>query len=204
MGAVMCLEARQGDAIETLWPAFREQPIRALITNPRLSGRTTSLGRLFDAAAAILGLVETVRDDAYAAVMLESAGFNREGHVVGDAWRIEGGILDFTPLFSHLIRGRLSPTFDARQTAADFEATVAAGLAHWAASLIPDPTVPVCLAGGVFLNRTISRDVPTLLARRGFTCYLPQKLPPGDGAVSFGQIVVTRQRLMNQGGLPCV
>ena len=204
MGAVMCLEALRGDVIETLWPAFRGQPIRALITNPRLSGRTTSLGRLFDAAAAILGLVETVRDDAYAAVMLESAGFNREGHVVGDAWRIEGGILDFTPLFSHLIRGRLSPTFDARQTAADFEATVAAGLTHWAASLIPDPTVPVCLAGGVFLNRTLSRDVPTLLARRGFTCYLPQKLPPGDGAVSFGQIVVTRQRLMNQGGLPCV
>ena len=98
----------------------------------------------------------------------------------------------------------LSPDFDVRQSAADFETTVAAGLTHWAASLIPDPTAPVCLAGGVFLNRTLSRDVPALLARRGFTCYLPQKLPPGDGAVSFGQIVVTRQRLMNQGGPQCV
>lgn len=204
MGAVMCLAAGRGDAVETLWPAFRGQPIRELITNPRLSGRTTSLGRLFDAASAILGLVETVRDDAYAAVMLESAGFHREGRVLPEAWHIAGGILDFTPLFARLIDRRLASNFNAHQTAADFEVTVAAGLAHWAASLIPDPAAPVCLAGGVFLNRTLARDVPTRLARLGFTCYLPQKLPPGDGAVSFGEALVARQRLLNPGGPLCV
>lgn len=46
MGAVMCLKAGRGEVIETLWPAFTGQPVRELIKSPRLSGRTTSLGRL--------------------------------------------------------------------------------------------------------------------------------------------------------------
>ena len=203
MGAVMCLEAGKSDVIETLWPAFRGLPIREVIANPRLSGRTTSLGRLFDAAAAVLGLVETARDEAYAAVMLESAGFHCTGRVLPESWVVENGVLNFAPLFARLIERRVASDFDVHQSAADFEVTVAAGLATWAASLIP-AGAPVCLSGGVFLNRILAHDIPARLRRQGLIPYLPQVLPPGDGAVSFGEALVARQRLLRQGVLPCV
>ena len=198
MGAAMCLAAGRDDVIETLWPAFQGLPIREVIRSPRLSGRTTSLGRLFDAASAVLGLVEVMKDESYAAVRLESAAFGRAGRVIDGAWSIDQGVLDFAPLFAHLIRKRLSDTFDASQCAADFQATVAEGLALWAHDLITDDA-PVCLAGGSFLNRTLAQQIPSQLALLGHAVYLPEALPPGDGAVSFGESLVARARMIHQG-----
>ncbi len=198
MGAAMCLAADRDDVIETLWPAFQGRPIREVIRSPRLSGRTTSLGRLFDAASAILGFVEVMKDEAYAAVRLESAAFGRTGRVIDGAWAVENGVIDFAPLFAHLIRCRLAEDFDAPQCAADFQATVAEGLALWAHDLITDDA-PVCLAGGSFLNRTLSTRLPARLRALGHAVYLPEALPPGDGAVSFGEALVARARMIHQG-----
>ncbi len=198
MGAAMCLAAGREDVIETLWPAFRGLPIREVIRSPRLSGRTTSLGRLFDAASAVLGLVEVMKDEAYAALRLESAAFGRSGHVIDGAWAVDGGVIDFAPLFAHLIRERLSAHFDVCQCAADFQATVACGLALWAHGLITNDA-PVCLAGGSFLNRTLAQQIPSQLAALGHAAYLPEALPPGDGAVSFGEALVARARMIHQG-----
>lgn len=198
MGAAAAVAAGRGDAIERLWPAFEGQPIRELIASPRLSGRTTSLGRLFDAAAAVLGLVEVMRDEAHAATMLESAGSGFEGRVVPGGWRIEGRegeILSFAPLMAHLIDARLSEGFCAGRCAADFEATVTQGIALWADGLMGGSKDPVCLAGGCFLNRMLATRIPQILAERGRRALLPEALPPGDGAVSFGEAAVLRARL---------
>ena len=198
MGAVMAIAANRANAIETLWPAFAGLPIRQVIASDRLSGRTTALGRLFDAASAVLGLVEVMKDEAYAAVRLESAGYDHTARILPHAWVIEDGVLDFAPLFAQLIDRRLSMRLNVGQAAADFEATVAAGLVAWAHQLITDDA-PVCLAGGSFLNRVLAQRVPDGLAALGHSVYLPRELPPGDGAVSLGQALVARARLEKLG-----
>lgn len=195
MGAVMCLAAHRPDAVERFWPDKSRLPILELITRPRLCVRTSSLGRLFDAASAVCGLTEVVQDEAYAAVRLESAGCGRTGRRLENAWRIEDGVLDFAPLFAQLIDRRLGRAWDPRQSAADFEATVAAGLLAWAAQCMNRSTLPVCLAGGAWLNRTLSRCVVEGFKAQGRRAYLPEKLPPGDGAVSYGEALVARARL---------
>lgn len=194
MGAVMCLKAGRSEVIETLWPAFTGQPVRELIKSPRLSGRTTSLGRLFDAAAAVLGLVEVMHDEAYAAMRLESEAVNAQGRVQPHGWTVsDDNVLSFTPLFAELIDRHLAGD-NTGQCAADFEATVAAGLSDWVSRVVPAGET-VCLAGGSFLNRVLAESVPRRLREHGLTVYMPQSLPPGDGAVSYGEALVAAQIL---------
>lgn len=203
MGAVLAVMAGRSDAIETLWPSFKGQPIRAVIASPRLSGRTSSMGRLFDAASAVCGLSETVHDEAYAAMRLESEAAQFEGHVLKEAWKIlPGGELSLRTLFARLIDRRLAGKEPAGALAADFEATLVAALLAWVMHHVKEKAGgerhPVALSGGCFLNRVLSRGILGGLRAQGLHAALPEKLPPGDGAVSYGQVLVAAQRLRSQ------
>ena len=72
------------------------------------------------------------------------------------------------------------------QASADFHEALAAALADWAAS-VADTSVPLCLAGGCFLNRRLTERLLALLAERGIRALLPRQTPPGDGGVALGQ-----------------
>ncbi|HSD78694.1 MAG TPA: hypothetical protein VLA98_14870, partial [Solirubrobacteraceae bacterium] len=52
----------------------------------------------------------------------------------------------------------------------------------------------VVLAGGVFQNRLLVEETAALLARAGLRVLLPERLPPNDGAVAFGQVAVAAAR----------
>lgn len=156
--------------------------------------QTSSLGRLFDAAAALLGVCMQQSHPAQAAQRLEALATQH-----GMAAPLAGGStrqrpqgqpqqLDFSPLLAHLASG-----VAASEGAAVFHATVAQDLADWlidAARAAGTPTV--ALGGGCLHNRSLRAAMTRHLDRAGLRSLWPQCLPPGDRSIAYGQVVVTR------------
>lgn len=180
---------------------FAAQPGAATIARMLAQGvnapPTSSLGRAFDAAAALLGVCLHNRYESEAALRLESlAAMHGDVEPVAGGWRIDAaGRLDLRPLYGMLADRREN---DAAYGAALFHATLAAALADWAARAARSAglTTVVC-GGGCFLNRTLTQRLTRLLAQRGLRVLLPRRLPPNDGGLSLGQAWVARLTLEN-------
>ncbi len=144
---------------------------------------TSSMGRLFDAAAGLLGICPVQSFEGEAAIRLQALA---EAH--GDVAPLEGGFmtgdtLDFRPLLALLAGGG-----EADYLAALFHATVAAGLAAWVREAATREGLQVvACGGGCFLNRLLLRRMTDLLAPAGIRVLAAQRLSPGDSAISLGQ-----------------
>jgi hydrogenase maturation protein HypF len=149
---------------------------------------TTSVGRLFDAAAALLGVCTHASYEGEAPMRLEALCSETVDPVslplVRDAlgiWRSDWG-----PLMPALRNARLEPAFGA----AMFHATLAHALCEQAMAVRQQTHVErVGLCGGVFQNRILTEQAQAGLAKAGFEVLIPQRLPVNDAAISFGQII---------------
>ncbi|MGE5336352.1 MAG: carbamoyltransferase HypF [Gemmatimonadota bacterium] len=154
--------------------------------------KTTSAGRWFDAAAALLGVRDVMNFEGQAAMLLE--GLAQRRGVVTPAiggYRIEDGELDLLPLAQRLLEER-----DAEFGAALFHSTLAAGLAEWVARASRATGVTtVALGGGCFINAMLSRQLARLLKARALDVLEARWAPPNDGGVALGQAWVAQQRM---------
>jgi hydrogenase maturation protein HypF len=152
---------------------------------------TSSVGRLFDAAAALVGTALNTSYEAEAAMRLEALCSNVtqasdvvELPLIRDAegvWRS-----DWAPLLTALLDHRLS----AGERAALFHESLARTLFHQALVARQEFGVNrIGLAGGVFQNRLLTERARFLLAAAGFEVLIPRLLPVNDAAISFGQII---------------
>jgi len=151
---------------------------------------TSSLGRLFDAAAGLLGLRSVMRYEGQAAMELEGLAA-RHGPVAPlKDGIVSGQIADFSPLLSFL-----ADCQDASFGAAVFHATVAAGLADWAAEAAARQGLRVvACGGGCALNQLLMQALRTQLTARGLTFLEARQAPPNDGGIALGQAWVARLR----------
>jgi len=152
--------------------------------------QTTSAGRLFDAAAGLLGVSRRATFEGQAALYLEGLAA-RHGRVapLADGWRIAAGRLDFRPLLAALATAK-----DQGAAAALFHATLAAGLCDWLARAAQDTGhTTVLAAGGCLLNRLLVEALRDGLSARGLRFVTATALPPNDGGLSLGQAWVIRQ-----------
>ncbi|HXB16767.1 MAG TPA: carbamoyltransferase HypF [Solirubrobacteraceae bacterium] len=156
---------------------------------------TTSAGRLFDALAALAGVRARVNYEGQAAIELEAAcapderrrypiavarGHDRSGPIEIDPREtVDAALRD-------LLDGAAAPTIAAR-----FHNAFAAGTveALRLAAEIHDVGTAV-LAGGVFQNRRLLHAVLRGARESGLLVLIPEALPLGDGAISYGQAVV--------------
>ncbi len=161
---------------------------------------TSSMGRLFDAVASLVGVRQEVDYEAQAAIELE--GLAREVPVPASGYRF--GIMT-EPAGNSLVADQ-GPVVRAvvadtrtgvprRQVAARFHAGVA--------QLVEDLAVAcrrrtgldvVALGGGVFQNAVLLTAAEDRLHARGFTVLRPRLLPPNDAAIAFGQLLVAGSR----------
>ncbi len=152
--------------------------------------RTSSLGRLFDAAAAICGLRRRVAYEGQAAVELEqSLDPGERGSYAFALRRDEKGliILDWRPALDELVR-EAAAGVDIPLLAARFHRGLVAGLAAWArAGARQAGLEQVCLGGGCFLNAFLLEHLPPRLEEQGLAVYTPARVPAGDGGISLGQ-----------------
>ena len=156
---------------------------------------TSSLGRVFDAAAALLGLCDKASFEGQAAMLLEGCAARYMGapEVWEQSWHIEKTELSLLPLLARLTEWDGSR----EEAAARFHFTLAHALADWISALAPKTTT-VAFGGGCCLNAILIRHLSALLedtGRRGlFAC----QLPPNDGGISLGQAWVAHQQLMQR------
>jgi hydrogenase maturation protein HypF len=175
---------------------FAHQPAAPAVAQMLARGlrcpQTTSAGRWFDAAAALLGVREVMAFEGQAAMLLEGLAHKR-GVVLpaSDGYRIDGTTLDLLPLAARLLDER-----DAEFGAALFHSTLAAALAEWvaAASRATDITT-VALGGGCFMNAVLSRQLARLLKARALAVLEARQAPPNDGGIALGQAWIALQKL---------
>jgi hydrogenase maturation protein HypF len=157
----------------------------------------SSAGRLFDAAAALLGIRDLAEYEAQAAIDLELAAGERAVPPLPYRITRSDGLLvyDPRPTLAALVAstaGRGSPG----PLAAAFQATIALVTRELLAETRAMTGVgTVCLSGGVFQNRRLASVLVRRLAGDGFEVFLNRQVPVNDGGVSYGQAAVAAARL---------
>jgi hydrogenase maturation protein HypF len=177
---------------------------------------TTSMGRLFDAVAALCGLRAEVTYEGQAAVELEALATGVGRAAPGDGGRARPRAGSAAPAAGARARARggyplplrADGVLDAAETvravvddlargaaaavvAACFHAGVAAGTADACAVLARRERLDtVVLSGGVFQNRLLLEATAAALTRDGLRVLVPELLPPNDGGIAFGQVAV--------------
>jgi hydrogenase maturation protein HypF len=159
---------------------------------------TSSLGRLFDAVAAVVLGRRVVDYEAQAAIELEGIAVDEPDDAPGYAMEIAGGdwalreparILA-APLWRALVED-LRAGVSKAQIAARFHAGVAAGFIQAVANAREVTEInQVALSGGCMHNRRLARLLRGKLEAAGFEVFQHAQVSPGDGGLSYGQIAV--------------
>jgi len=164
---------------------------------------TSSLGRLFDAVAAIVLGRRVVDYEAQAAIELEGIAVNELDDEPGYTMEMMGGDwptrkpvrIGTALLWRELVEDLQTGTSKGR-IAARFHAGVAAGFV-WAAVLARAATGvnQVALSGGCLHNRRLARLLRVKLEAAGFEVFQHTQVSPGDGGLSYGQVAVAAAML---------
>lgn len=172
------------------------------------SPRTSSMGRLFDAAAAILGICNKATYEGEPAIELEAAAWralssesacptgNIAGFSVTESSRPDAcHVLNSRSLIEALLEG-IRTGVPAGRLALDFHIAIARSSARIAREICAREGIDtVALSGGVFMNRLLLQLLTRKLKDAGLTVLIPQTVPVNDGCIAYGQAAVARTRL---------
>ncbi len=171
--------------------AYERGVIRRMMETGLNAVATSSMGRLFDAVAALAGVRQTANYEAQAAIELEAL--------------VDSAIMD---AYAFGLPTAEKPTFDAapvlRAIVTDVLAGVAPGIIaarfhNAVANLILEISVwlrrreglnQVALSGGVFQNRTLLQRVVPRLQQANFTVLTHRRVPANDGGLALGQAII--------------
>lgn len=172
------------------------------------SPRTSSMGRLFDAAAAILGICGQATYEGEPAIELEAAAWraldseiarfpdDNAGHFAsGPSWLDGPDVLDQKAFFEALLEG-IEAGAPANRLALGFHIVIARASARIASEICAREGIDtVALSGGVFMNRLLLRLLTRELKDAGLAVLVPHTVPVNDGCIAYGQAAVARARL---------
>ncbi|MGO4869355.1 MAG: carbamoyltransferase HypF [Roseiarcus sp.] len=191
MGVAMLASLGRLDAAERFFP---DAPHAARLAQSFARGArfpmTTSLGRLFDAAAALAGVCLEQRYEGQAAMELEAlVETPRAGEKL---WRVEAGRLETAPLMAAIVDQGLT----GREAAELFHGALIAALDEWiGAAAAARGLTRIALGGGCLMNRVLADGLCAALRARGLNPYLPRAAPANDGGVSLGQAAFALARI---------
>jgi len=147
---------------------------------------TTSVGRLFDAAAALLGFTRNVTFEGQAAIWLEQLA--RTAHSADPyPFPFIDNELDFRPLLQTVAQDRARAR-EPREIARAFQRGIAQGLTDALIAISSaNKSDTVVLSGGVFQNELLLEDMKSLLTNASLQVWTNHEVPPNDGGISLGQ-----------------
>lgn len=169
------------------------------------SPRTSSMGRLFDAAAAILGICGQATYEGEPAIELEAAAWralnseiarfpddNAGYSASGPSWLDGPYVLDQKALFEALLEG-IEAGAPADRLALGFHVAVARSSARIASEICAREGIDtIALSGGVFMNRLLLQLLTRELKSAGLTVLVPHAVPVNDGCIAYGQAAIAR------------
>ncbi|NEJ24596.1 carbamoyltransferase HypF [Rhizobium leguminosarum] len=194
MGVAVLQAAGRADLARRLWPDHSDVvQLTTMLERGMRPPVTSSLGRLFDAAAAISGVRLVQAYEGQAAMAFEAlVGAPR---CLAGGYSIANGTLDFRPLILRLAEQEICGS----DVADLFHGTLIAGLADWAAGGAAGlGTRQIALGGGCMMNRVLAAGLAQALRERGFVPHLPRLAPSNDGGIALGQAAYARQVIMNE------
>jgi hydrogenase maturation protein HypF len=172
------------------------------------SPMTSSLGRLFDAVAAVVLNRRAVDYEAQAAIELEGIAVDeRDRMEQGAYWPelhsgeegSEGVAVIRTGKMWKAILEDLWRGVPARRISARFHAGIAEGFINAAGNARIETDInTIALSGGCMHNRRLARLLRVGLEEEGFEVFQHRRVSPGDGGLSYGQAVVGAAMLRNQ------
>jgi hydrogenase maturation protein HypF len=154
------------------------------------SPRTSSVGRLFDAVSALVGLRSKINYEGQAAMMLEHIVDQNEDGIYSfeliDGKKI---IVDWIPLIKEILKD-IKINVTSGIIAAKFHNTLVEIIMKIALKIGHKRIV---LSGGCFQNAVLMESAIKKLANNGYKVYRHQRIPPNDGGISLGQVVIANQ-----------
>ncbi|MBB5020964.1 carbamoyltransferase HypF [Desulfurispira natronophila] len=169
---------------------FSQQELKMMQSMWRLginSPSTTSMGRLFDATASLMGLCHKLQFEGQTGLLLEQH-FCEECKEFVSLFPDKNGNIPIERLLQHI----LTPEMPLSVAISCFFNS----LAKLILDLARHHNLPVVCSGGVFQNRTLVGLLDKSFQESSHKLYIPQMFPPNDGALSLGQLMNnTRQRI---------
>ena len=165
------------------------------------SPRTSSMGRLFDTAAAVLGICGQATYEGEPAIELEAAAWRALG---GTTVRLDDNhagvftsaddspILDPQPLIEALLNG-IEAGAPVDRLALGFHIAITHATTHVACEICEREGLDtVALSGGVFMNRLLLQLLTHELKDAGLAVLVPHAVPVNDGCIAYGQAAIAR------------
>lgn len=159
--------------------------------------KSSSMGRLFDAAAALLDICSGNSYEGECAISLEQAGHRGKGELniesldkmlnvqcykEDDVWKVDGVKL-LVDLYG------LKQQYSKEVLAYVFHHAVANAIVEVADKICKEQDInKVVLSGGTFINRILLKEVVEALAKKQIEVYINEKVPCGDGGIALGQM----------------
>jgi len=161
--------------------------LRAQIEKRINTPQTSSMGRLFDAASALIGIRQTATYEGQAAIEMEALADPHETgyYEMGFA----GDQIDTTPLWTALLHDLRSGASVPALSARFHNSIVQMALAACQAIRAETGCRAAALSGGVWQNRYLLERTAASLQQNGFQVLTHRQLPPNDGCIALGQIM---------------
>ncbi len=150
--------------------------------------QTSSLGRLFDGVAALIGLHQQISYEAQNAIALETIADPEEQSSYD--FPIQNGQILVAPVIQAIVESLKLKVAPAVISARFHNGLTACAVKVCETVRSQSGLRQVALSGGVWQNKTLIKQTINALNASGFEVFWPRKLPTNDGGVSLGQALV--------------
>lgn len=180
-------------------PAVQLSALKGMLRRKLNSPETSSMGRLFDAVASLIGLRQQMRYEGQAAMELEFAldGIETdEQYPLPLVTRHLSLVLDWSPMIEAILSD-VQKGVAIGKISAKFHNALAEGVVKVTKQVGEKRAV---LSGGCFQNCYLTERTVRRLQAEGFQPYWHQRVPPNDGGIALGQVVaaIRDQQIVNR------
>ncbi|MCL2390106.1 MAG: carbamoyltransferase HypF [Endomicrobia bacterium] len=170
---------------------FDYKPVLRMLDNNINCPQTSSIGRLFDALSALLGVKYISTFEAEGAIALESLAASKSKKFY--PFEIKDGIIDVEPVIRNIISD-LENKISKNDISVKFHNTVCEIIIKSVLFYARKYNISqIVLSGGVFQNMFLLKNSVKKLKSHGFKVYFNEKVPINDGGISLGQAFMTRR-----------
>jgi hydrogenase maturation protein HypF len=191
------------ETLEDRIPGATLEIVRHMLARRFNCPETSSVGRLFDAVASLIGVRDTVNHEGQAAMQLEwlAATVPPDGayayalESLPPASNMASWQLDMRPTI-HGVVSDLCNNVEPARMARRFHSTIADAIVAICTKVRESSALDaIVLSGGVFMNVLLTREVMNKLSVNNFKVYRHRRVPPNDGGLCLGQLAVAASQM---------
>ena len=161
--------------------------------------QTSSMGRLFDCVAAMLNLYPAITFEAQSAMALEFlCDYESILNVEPYSFILENGEIILIPMLKEIVAD-IKSNIPHKTIAKRFHKTILDFTLEALIKIRAESGLnKVVLSGGVMQNRIILCGLNEILSKNDFEVFLPEKIPPNDGSIAVGQVMIANKKYQKE------